>query len=262
MTAWAPSTAFERVVDALERAGSRGTGGGRQRSYTCPNHDDHRPSLSVTDGEERVLLYCHSPSCDTDAVLEKLGLARADLFDHPHQRADGPARRVVCEYSYTDADGRMLFVKSRYLPKDFRVKRPDGDGGWAWGLAPDTPRVLYRLPRILSARPSDVIWVVEGEKDVHALESAGEIATCNFDGASGSGERPKWRAEYSPVLAGRDVLIVADRDEDGYTHAKYVATCLEGIARSCWIVEAAQGKDTADHLAAGLSVSDFRWWSR
>jgi putative DNA primase/helicase len=260
VSAWAPSKAFERVINALEAAGSRGEGGGRQWRYTCPSHDDHRPSLSITDGEERVLIWCHSPQCDTDSVLEKLGLSRADLFDNPHQ-AERAARHVVAEYPYVDAQGTLLFVKVRYVPKSFALKRPDGTGGWAWGLAPDTPRVLYRLPRVLAADPSDVIWIVEGERDVHSLEAVGEIATCNHDGASGGGERPKWRADYCPVFVGRDVLVVADRDEDGHTHAEYVANCLDGIGRSVWIVEAAQGKDATDHLAAGLAVTDFRWWS-
>jgi DNA primase len=260
MDTWAASSAFARLIEALERHGSRVTGNGRQRKAQCPHHEDRDPSLSITDGEARVLVHCFG-ECGTDDVLTELGLTRRDLFDSPRERLDGPSRRVVAEYPYTDEHGALLFVKVRYMPKDFRVKRPDGHGGWTWGLAPETPRVLYRLPRILAAPPSACIFLVEGERDVHALEAIGEIATCNFDGASGSGERPKWRADYSPVLAGRDVLIVADRDEEGRIHARYVAACLEGIARFCWIVEAAAGKDAADHLAAGLGVTDFAWWS-
>jgi hypothetical protein len=256
---WTPSPAFDRMLSALEGAGSRVTGSGRQRKAQCPAHDDRDPSLSVTDGNDRVLIRCHK-GCDTDDVLAALGLASRDLFDE--SRRDQPRRLVVAEYRYADERGELLFVKSRYEPKSFAVKRPDGHGGWAWGLAPETRRVLYRLPRVLAAEPSDVIFVVEGEKDVHALEAAGQIATCNFDGASGAGERPKWRADYSPVLAGRDVLVVADRDEDGRIHARYIAASLDGIARSLWIVEAAAGKDAADHLAAGYAVTDFAWWNR
>lgn len=260
MSAWVASAAFDRVTEALERAGSRTTGAGRQRSYTCPSHDDSRPSLSVTDGEGRVLIWCHSPSCDTDSVLASLGLARADLFDHGRDR-QAQARRVVAEYRYFTEAGDLAFVKVRFEPKSFSVKRPDGRGGWHWGLAPDTPRVLYRLPELLAAKPTEAVWCVEGEKDANALARTGQIATCNFDGASGSGEHPKWRAEYSPYLAGRDVLIVADRDQDGRAHAEYVARCLDGVARFAWIVEARTGKDAADHLAYGHSVTDFVWWS-
>jgi hypothetical protein len=260
MNTWAPSRAFGRVCDALDQVGCRSTGSGRQRSYTCPSHDDRNPSLSVTDGESRVLLHCHA-GCDTDDVLEKLGLTRASLFDDQRGR-DQPRRRVVAEYRYVDEQGELAFVKERLEPKSFRIKRPDGCGGWAWGLAPDTPRVLYRLPQLLAAPKSACIYVVEGERDVHALEAAGEIATCNFDGASSAGDRPKWRADYSPVLVGRDVLIVADRDDEGRAHATYVAACLDKITRSCWIVEAAAGKDSADHIGAGYAVTDFVWWDR
>jgi hypothetical protein len=260
MSTWTPGKAFARVTEALELAGCRTIGSGRQRQYTCPSHDDRHPSLSVTDGESKVLIWCHSPDCDTDSVLRSLGLTRADLFDERRGRKQ-IRRWVAAEYRYTDERGELLFVKVRYVPKGFAIKRPDGRGGWAWDLARDTRRVLYRLPRLVTAPQSACIWVVEGEKDVHALEAVGEIATCNFDGASSAGQHPKWRADYSPFLAGRDVLIVADRDEDGRTHARYVLVCLERIARSVWIVEAATGKDAADHFSAGYTVTDFIWWS-
>jgi hypothetical protein len=260
MITWTASKAFDVVTEALERAGCRGSGDGRQRSYTCCGHEDHRPSLSVTDGQDRVLIKCHA-GCDIDDLLAKLGLTRRDLFSggRPDRLT---RRRVVAEYPYTDEAGTVLFVKVRYLPKSFHVKRLDGHGGWMWGIGPDTRRVLYRLPGIVAAQPSDRIWIVEGEKDVHALEARGQVATTNFDGASKSGERPKWRAEYSPFLVGRHVRIVADRDEEGRVHAEYVELCLRGIARSLEVVEAAQGKDAADHLGAGLGIDDFARWSR
>lgn len=262
MSGWAASKAFDRVTGALERAGCRGTGSGRQLYYRCPHHDDRKPSLSVTDGEDRVLIWCHSPSCDTDSVLAALGLTRADLFDDARREEAAPRRRVTARYRYTDEAGELLFVKERLEPKSFRVKRPDGHGGWAWNLAPDTRRVLYRLPRLISAPPEAAVFIAEGERDVDALEAAGEYATCNYDGASSAGERPKWRADYVPLFAGREVLVIADRDEEGREHAAYVAASLEGTARFAWIVEAAAGKDAADHLAAGLGVTDFRWWDR
>jgi hypothetical protein len=184
------------------------------------------------------------------------------LFDEQRERGSRPWRRIVAVYDYTDENGELLFAKVRYQPKSFAVKRPDGHGGWIWGLGPDTRRVLYRLPRIVAAGPEDVIWIAEGEKDVHALEAAAQVATCNFDGASNSGERPKWRAEYSPFMVGRHVRIVADRDDEGRVHAEYIVLCLTGIARTVEVVEAAQGKDAADHFGAGLGIDGFVRWSR
>jgi hypothetical protein len=259
MTTWTASKAFTRVREAAERAGCTVTGNGRQLSVTCPAHEDHEPSLSITDGQDRVLIKCHA-GCDIDDILGKLGLNRRDLFDGDREHRE--RRRIVAEYPYTDEAGTVLFVKVRYVPKSFHVKRPDGRGGWIWGLAPETRRVLYRLPRVVTAKPSDLIWVVEGEKDVHALEARGQVATTNFDGASKSGDRPKWRGEYSPFMVGHDVRIVADRDPEGRAHAEYLELCLRGIARTLEVVEAAQGKDAADHLGAGLGLGDFVRWSR
>jgi hypothetical protein len=261
VTTWTASKAFDLLTEALEQAGSRGSGDGRQRSYRCPAHEDHEPSLSITDASDRVLIKCHA-GCDIDDILGRLGLTRRDMFDGDRDRVRQERRRAVAEYPYTDEAGTVLFVKVRFVPKHFLVKRPDDRGGWIWGLGPDTRRVLYRLPRVVTAKPSDLIWIVEGEKDVHALEARGQVATTNYDGASKSGERPKWRAEYSPFMVGRDVRIVADRDPEGRAHAEYLELCLRGIARTLEVVEAAQGKDSADHLGAGLGISDFVRWSR
>ena len=79
-----------------------------------------------------------------------------------------------------------------------------------------------RQPRALTGCPegdrgrktASVVYVAEGEKDVHALEAAGGVATCNPGGAG------KWRPEYGEYLAGiRHVVIVADRDQPGRKHA-------------------------------------------
>jgi 5S rRNA maturation endonuclease (ribonuclease M5) len=113
-------------------------------------------------------------------------------------------------------------------------------------------RFPYRLPRVIRAvKTGRPVWVCEGEKDVHALERAGAVATCNPGGAG------KWRDEYAGWLDGADVVIVADRDEPGRRHAAQVAVSLDGKAASVTVVEAAEGKDAADHLAAGLGLGDF-----
>jgi hypothetical protein len=257
---YAASSAFTRLIEALERNGSRVTGNGRQRKAQCPAHDDRNPSLSITDGEARVLVRCHA-GCDIDDVLAVLGLRRADLFDEPgeHQPRDTddwtPAGPAIAVYSYTDEIGEILFQVCRTAGKQFPQRRPDPSSrsGWRWKLE-GTRRVLYRLPAVLAAPDSACIWIAEGEKDVHALEAAGEIGTCSPGGAG------KWRQEYADALAGRHVLIVADRDDPGRDHAWDVLTSVRPVARFAWIVQAAAGKDAADHLAAGYGAPDFVWW--
>lgn len=47
----------------------------------CPSHKDTNPSLSITEAEDRVLIYCHA-GCDPAAILKEIGLTWGDLhFD-------------------------------------------------------------------------------------------------------------------------------------------------------------------------------------
>ena len=104
--------------------------------------------------------------------------------------------RWVDTYDYTDEQGRLLYQAVRYFPKGFRRRRPDGHGGWLWKIG-DTRLVLYGLPRVLAAiEAGQPVYVVEGEKDVHAIERAGAAATTIIGGVSG-----RWLPEFSRLLA-------------------------------------------------------------
>jgi hypothetical protein len=236
-----------RVLSRLEKVRRVGDG----YSARCPSHKDDSPSLSVGIGEDdRVLLRCHA-GCELEDIVAALGLEVADLFPaKEHTRAT--PRRAVESYDYTDENGTLLYQVVRYDPKDFRQRRPDGSGGWIWNLR-GTRRVLYRLPKLLSAvARSAAIYVVEGEKDVAALEAAGEVATCSPGGAE------KWRDEYSDPLSGARVIVVADRDETGRKHAREVAESLARTASSVQVVEPLEGKDAHDHLVVhGHTVDEF-----
>ena len=98
----------------------------------CPGHDDNRNSLSVGLGDDgRVLIRCHA-GCSNDAVCQAVGLTLRDLF--PAKATSAANRREIATYDYTDEDGKMLFQKVRYEPKDFRCRVPDGNGGWNWKM--------------------------------------------------------------------------------------------------------------------------------
>jgi len=136
-----------------------------------------------------------------------------------------PKPRIVATYDYTDEQGKLLFQVVRFDPKDFRQRRPDGEGGWIWSLD-DTRRVLYRLCGLRAAIDfDDVVYIVEGEKDVDALHARDLVATCNPGGAG------KWRAEYSESLRDANAVIVGDNDQAGRSHAQQVAAALHGIAK-------------------------------
>ncbi len=234
-------------VTLLDGRGLRpkATGAGKWEAL-CPGHQDRNPSLSVGTGQDgRVLLKCHA-GCELEDILGALGLAKSDLFASSNGTAP-----MAEEYLYHEADGGVVMKVVRKPGKKFAQAQPDGSGGWVWNTK-GVDRVIYRLPKVLEAvAAKKTIYVAEGEKDVHALERHGVVATTNPGGAG------KWRDAYSKSLAGADVVIVADRDEPGVKHAQEVARSLRAQGCTVQIVQAAAGKDAHDHLAGGLTVEAF-----
>jgi putative DNA primase/helicase len=214
-------TAYERLIDA---AGSRGyivkETGPRKAKQQCGHHNDSNPSVSVTGIETQALIHCHA-GCDTADVLAAYGLTMADLFDD----------RNGATYQYPD-DRRV----HRKLSKDFP------QSGNTKGNA------LFHANLIGDAI---TVYVVEGEKDVLAIEAVAGVAVCSAMGA-GNGHLFDW----SP-LKGKTAIIIADKDKAGRDHARKVAELLRGIAESVRIVEAAVGKDAADHIAADKTLDEL-----
>jgi AAA domain len=244
------TAALDAVLDKLEGVKRRG----QVYDAKCPAHEDHHASLTIGPGDKQPVVYhCHA-GCDPDDILAALGLGHEAVSGPRQDRGEWtPAGPAIAVYDYTDEAGKILFQVLRTADKDFRQRVPDPTAkhGYRWALG-DTRRVLYRLPRILAAvKAGKAIWLVEGEKDVHALEARGRVATCNPMGAG------KWRPEYTECLRDAQVQIVADADKPGRAHARQVAAALEGVAARVRVVEPAEGKDTSDHLAAGHGLGDF-----
>lgn len=245
-------SAFDRIVEALEHYGCAPRPSGRGVESRCPAHDDSRPSLSIArnDQQDGVVFRCHA-GCQVEDVVQSLGLALRDLYDEPRNPRQAPRSTVVSEYEYTDEGGELLYIVERHDPKAFRQRRPDGQGGWVWKLG-DVRRVLYRLPEVQRAVvQGQTVYVPEGEKDVERLRAAGHVGTCNPGGAG------KWRPEYADLLAGADVVVVADRDAPGRQHAVAVAASLEKVGATVRLLEPASGKDVSEHLDAGRGLDEL-----
>ena len=214
-------SAYERVIDAFRAEGLNVKDNGHGKaSAQAPGHSSADLSVSITRTEGSVLVWSHSDPIDQ--VLAALNLTKADLFDNPRGT----------QYRYPD--GRVVH---RTPDKRFFQKgNTQGDS-------------LFRADRINGA---ECVAVVEGEKDVLAIESVGGHAVCP---AMGAGTAPH-KFNWTP-LAGKDVVVVADRDEPGRKHAAQIVELLSGTARSVRLVEAAVGKDAADHIAAGKTLAEF-----
>lgn len=263
--------AFNRLADILRDRGepTRYQGGALRTRGIC--HDGDAPNtVAIRRGNNGgVVIHCHK--CDGNAdFLATIGWTEADLFDEPLPEGERPAddtwlpcgrhgHKRIAQYLYQAANGTVVHGVTRCDHKDFAQWRPDpaARSGRRWSLNGEdgsrlVPLVPYRLPELLAAKEADrVIWIAEGEKDVHALVDHGLVATCNAAGAG------KWTDEHAAYLQGADVTIVADRDEQGEKHARAVVESLRGLARTVYVVQARTGKDAYDHFAAGHKDAEF-----
>ena len=266
------SIAFNRLADVLRDRGvpTRYQGGALRAQGIC--HDGDSPdTVAIRRGNNGgVVIFCHKCQGNRE-FLAAIGWTESDLYDEPLERQqDRPAddtwipcrergHKRVAQYVYRDENGAAVHGVTRCDHKCFAQWRPDNGtkSGRRWSLNDKEGNRLvrvvpYRLPDILKAVAADrVIWIAEGEKDVHALVDRGLQATCNAAGAG------KWTEEHAQFLRGADVTIVADRDIPGRRHAEHVVETLRGLARSVYVVQAATGKDAADHFAAGHTDSEF-----
>jgi len=105
-----------------ERLGGTLSAGPGPRScmVRCPAHDDHTPSLSITEGADgRVLAKCFA-GCTFAQIVAASGLNQSDFMPSASQKAPKGASRIVSTYPYTDMAGRLVFEVVRFEPKDFR----------------------------------------------------------------------------------------------------------------------------------------------
>ena len=170
--------------------------------------------------------------------------------------------KVTDIFIYKSADGvplyRVIRKEDGKGSKTFRQERADGKGGWIPRLG-DVQPVLYRLPELVAADPSEVVLVAEGEKKVEALRTMGFVATSNSGGAN-----VRWKPEYNEHLVGRHVVVLPDNDASGENHGLDVAKSLTGMfgqAESVRVLRLPGLKpkgDIVDWIASG-GTADQLW---
>jgi hypothetical protein len=178
------------------------------------------------------------------------------------------AHRELPSYVYRDAAGTPRFRKVRNIPgrePRFWLERADGKGGWTKGTTGVDTKILYRRDEVTKAIAGGrVVAGVEGEKDTDNLWALGIPATCNAQGASEPGKKPKWTKAHSEQLAGADLVVFNDNDAPGYEHANATCRLSLGIAKRVRRLDLAKhwpdipkGGDVSDWLAAGHSHDEL-----
>ncbi len=209
--------------------------GNDQALVRCPSHDDATASdsLNLKTGLHHCFAcgasgnffdwYMLVSGCDFKTALHELETF-AGITTLPKVKP-----RKVATFIYTDAAGKKRYGKERWEPardgkrkKEFFFFSFDKQGNKEKGFKGE--HLLYRLHEIV---PAEQVFILEGEAKADLLAAWGLAATCLDTGAES-----KWKASYTPHLAGKDIVIVPDNDQAGEAYLQTVARALHGVARS------------------------------
>ena len=125
---------------------------------------------------------------------------------------------------YQDRSGNQHFVVVRFDGADWKDFRPFHQNGSGWLVSDPLGKLpLFRLPELL-AKASDRIFVVEGEKCACELATLGVLVTTSAHGAKSA-----CKTDWQPI-AGREVVILPDNDEEGRGYAQTVAGILSRLS--------------------------------
>jgi hypothetical protein len=210
------------LATALMRGSHGAKKSGKSIAFRCPRHTDSTASAWL--GE-------HAWGCSACGFTEPLrtlgdalgvtlpderskGLTLAEYGERKDLMrstldAAGVVERVgkygdpILAMPYRDAEGKVIRTKLRTRTGTFWDT--DGVG---------TP--LYGQDILAQAPRSTPVLIVEGESDCHAGWQRG-LCVVGLPGAS------QWRAEYAPLLQGRDVFVWQEPDEGGATLVAAVA---------------------------------------
>jgi len=273
-------TPTERILAALTDRNCDPKQNGKGWSARCPAHEDRRPSLSVSEGDDgRALVRCHA-GCTVDAICDAVGLRLPDLMTDDDVDADTTRRpqqkkrvtstskpgntyptardavaaldrivakdkgRRVAQWTYHNPSGDPIAVVCRYdLPT------PEGE------KQSKTFRPVARRggrwtiggmpePRPLYCLPdlagADRVYITEGEKAADAARAIGLTAT-----TSAHGSQSPDRTDWSP-LAGKECVILTDNDDPGAKYAEKAAAILAKLTPAP-VVKVVELPDLPDH---------------
>ena len=279
-------TPLERILSALTQRECNPRRNGKGWSARCPAHEDRRPSLSVSDGDDgRALVRCHA-GCTVDAICNAVGLRVAGLM------TDGPSRvststqpaqpRKKRQYhrqyggkptgkTYPTARDAVAAI-DKIMAKDNgqRVAR------WTYHNASGDPIAVvcrYDLPTPEGEKQRKTFrpvarrgdrWTIGGMSDPRPLYRLPDLAGANrvfitegekaADAARAIGLTATTSAHGSQSpdktdwspLAGKECVILPDNDDPGGKYADTVAAILAQLTPAP-VVKVVDLPDLPDH---------------
>jgi len=230
----------------------------RGNACTCPHpdHDDRTPSASIyADAAGAWRVKCHGCGWSGDVYDLRAVLTGRPLADIIREaspsttatptppakpktrrtwptpgavadalqatlRRDGKPWTLADRWDYRDPSGTLYAAVLRYDAGEDKTYRPITAEGDRWRIGDPDRWHPYRADELPEAGP---VWFVEGEKSADALASVGLYATTTAHGA-----KSPHKTDLS-TLAGRDVSIWPDHDENGRAYAEQVAALLHDL---------------------------------
>jgi hypothetical protein len=87
---------------------------------------------------------------------------------------DNGKPRIVATYDYQDEHGNLLLQVCRMEPKDFRQRRPDGNGGWKWSTKDAGGAGKWRADHARYLAGRQVVVIPDGDEP--GRKHAGQVA--------------------------------------------------------------------------------------
>jgi len=244
------SPSVEKLISALTGHDCDPRQSGGSWSARCPAHEDRRPSLPISDGDNgRALVRCHA-GCSVESICDAVGLRVSDLMPDNGVDVDTTPRRPrkqsvsstpkasktyqtanaaiaalerkhgkrSARWIYHDLQGDPVGVIARWDKAGGKEIRPVArrDDRWTIGGMPE-PRPLYCLTDLTNANR---VYITEGEKAADAARSIGLVAT-----TSAHGSQSPDKTDWTP-LAGKECIVLPDNDLAGEKYANAVAAIL------------------------------------
>lgn len=257
-------TREEKFNEHISKVRIKSRYGNRAQGF-CPYHEDKTASLTLTMGQKCTLLHCHA-GCKAEDVANAMGYKMKDLFyDTEPQKANWRAyvegrekRKIEAVYNYVSCNGTYAFTKIRLEGKKLLYGMLENER-FTYGLPRNTPRkslkAIYGNVRALNKAISEdrYIFVVEGEKDTDTLTKQGYVAF-TYGGVN------DWQEDFTELVKGANVVILADNDSPGIAVANTILKDIQPVVKSAKIIVPMPDvpkADITDYFEAGHSKEEF-----
>lgn len=218
----------------------------------CPAHEDHNPSLSVSEHDGKVLIHCFA-GCTAEAVAQAVGAEWAAFFQ-PRQDAHQTASQPL---------GAPYIVSTFGEARHWRQNTTTGKRMW-WEPKGVNPRkLLYGLEHL--TEDAQAVLLVEGETPADAVREVaranGIVTLATVCGASAAPEPTTLRPLFT-----RFVYLWPDCDAPGLAHMEAIARLLYAQGNPPAIIQwdGPDKGDAADAVRMGVDIGELfgsaRFW--